>query len=329
MRVRFVVAVVALTAVACVSAFAAKPGPKPTVAVQSGQAQFNRAYTLGKSNPIGVTLKDAEFTAQQVAIGERTYFPTSEQKIMVLRFRVQNPQKGKVTFAWNMVSLTAEDSKGAKWEPTQDVAAEGSSKSVYALLKPKQAIDVYTVFLVPSSEQISRLVLKANDGPALRCDLKGKVKPLPDPFVDPKDPSGSTALADVPAGMGVYHPVNYFDLKLDSASYIDTPIAGANVGEDSRTLVLTLTVRNDSATVQNLNSGAFAPRLASSDGATLDWNQVMLKADKDEPLSTQVASGAEAVFRYYWAIPQDTDLKTLTIGDGESRRYVYDMSAVK
>src|SRR5579871_6690364 len=50
-------------------------------------------YTLGKSSPYNFTLLDARYSASRVVIGGDTAMPKADEKLLVVDFTVQNPQK--------------------------------------------------------------------------------------------------------------------------------------------------------------------------------------------------------------------------------------------
>lgn len=93
-----------ITAVLAVPAFAqtrsATPAAPSTRVVQ-GTTQLagdvgviGKAFTIGKNeNAINFTLTSAEFSVSRVTVGEDVYTPKADEKLLVLRYTVHNPQK--------------------------------------------------------------------------------------------------------------------------------------------------------------------------------------------------------------------------------------------
>jgi hypothetical protein len=79
----------------------------------------------------------------------------------------------------------------------------------------------------------------------VRYDLRGKVAKLAAPFADPADAKGATARKMVPPNEGAFYPVTeFFDVRLDSASYSTEPNMGHKVGAGKRFVNTVFTIRN-------------------------------------------------------------------------------------
>ena len=59
----------------------------------------------------------------------------------------------------------------------------------------------------------------------------------------------------------------------------------------------------------------------------LEWS--LLKATRDEHADGNLKSGEEYRFRVYFSLPNDLAAKTLSVSEGESRSYSFDVSSVK
>jgi hypothetical protein len=99
----------------------AKPAPKPapksgTVQLAGDNGVFGTVYSINKGNPIYFRLKSVEFTTNQVTIGENLYVPSAEEKLMVLHFTVQNPQKTEQFVRWDTLRFTAADAMNTNHE---------------------------------------------------------------------------------------------------------------------------------------------------------------------------------------------------------------------
>ncbi len=330
-------AVAILAALLClaVAATAAKPKPKPapkpttnhatmgTTQLKGEYADIGSTYTLGKESPLNFTLKSAEYTVGQLVIGDSIYYPGPEEKFLVLRYNVHNPQHQEVLVRWDTFDVTAVDAKNENHEFSQNAGVEKTNSSLEMQLKPAQKVDAFTYVSVPAAGEIPKVIFKSRDDLVLRYDLKGKVKPLPAPYADPADPTGATALSKVPAKMGEAYPICEYSFTLDSVSLSDTPIADMELAEGNRYLVLKATVKDVAPSQQMLRFDTFSPVLRDEDGATVEYSQNLLAASRDKSIETQMDPGQEMKVRIIYQVPKDLGLKTLSISREGARAYEY------
>lgn len=342
-------ALMAALVMACASlvgaATKAKPKPKPAAKTQpkspphivqgttqlAGEyAEFGKTYTLGKDSPMNVTLNSAEYTVDNVKVGDTEEIPNADQKALVLHYTLHNPQKSEVYVYWDFFGYTAVDSNNANWEFTQRVGVESTKASLDVSLKPAQKIDVFTTIMVPAKGEIPKLIIKAKEDLVLRYDLRGKVKPIPAPFADPEDKTGATALAKVPAQPGVFYPTGTFSLKLDDIKMTDAAIGDDTLEEGNRFMVVSMTAKNVYTGPETLYWDTFGPKLRDADGNEIEWNQKMVQRSSDKSVQSELEPGQELKFRLYFQVSKDVAPSTLTIGQGsDARQYVYDVSSAK
>src|SRR5947208_2843201 len=65
-------------------------------------------YTLPDS-PWNFTLKGAEFSVGRLIIGSTVYAPQADQKLLVLRYAIQNSSSEPHGIAWNTIHFTVVD----------------------------------------------------------------------------------------------------------------------------------------------------------------------------------------------------------------------------
>jgi hypothetical protein len=315
---------------------ATPPNPKNKATVGTTQlggqnnAQIGTTYTLGKANPINITMDSIEYTVAPVAIGTTMVLPKADEKLMILRYTLHNPNKRDFSIMWHTVKFTAVDMDDKNWEYIKSFAKAPKGEAGAVTLKPAQKASFYTVLIVPAAGEIPKLIAESGDRLVLRYQLKAKVKPLPAPIADPADKSGATALTDVPAVVGDYYPLGNYSVKLDSATLGDAPINGKAPKSGSKYLTLILAARNDSPTKQGMVWHTFTPKLMDEDGLEVKWNGTMLLASRDEPIgSRNIEPKQEVRIRHYFEVPSDLKLKTCAICERGGRRFVYDISAVQ
>ena len=301
-----------------------------TTQLAGAEGEVGKTYTLGKASPLNFTLRGAEFTVARVNVGTNSIVPEAGEKLLVVRFSVQNPQNREVRYAWSDLRFTAVDAKDVSREFAQAVGREGTSDSLSLSLKPAQKIDAFTVIKVPAEGVVPKLiVMREKDAPVLRYDLRAVAKGPGAPFADPADASGATILESVPAETGKFYPLGQLDARLDSVAFTTEPLNKRAPAAGQRYLVATFTLKNMSARNTNYNWATIRPELVDADGEKVAYNQQMLKAARDETASGQLKPGEEAKVRYFFALPEDVGGKSILMAEGKSRAYAFDVSAAK
>lgn len=305
-----------------------------TTQLQGYEGRPGETFTLGKNMPFNFTLRSAEYSVSRVNFGGNTYFPKGDEKMLVLRFTVQNPTSRVFNYSYSYIKFTAVDSTGVSREHVGDVAREVTNQSGTFPLNPGQKIDVYTTIKVAAFGAVPKLIVRPayeTEAPIVRYDLRNVAKRLPAPFSESKDPA--TALKTVPAKSGVFYPVtDLFDMKLDSVEYSEEPIANRELKKDYRYFFAKFTIKNRAPRPARYGYSYFRADLRDADGEKTEYNTSILKASRDEESSGELAPGEEARIRFYFAIPKSVDAKTVLVQygyDRESRTYAFAVPAAK
>ena len=61
----------------------------------------------------------------------------------------------------------------------------------------------------------------------------------------------------------------------------------------------------------------------------VEYNQVMLKASRDEASGGLLVAGQEIRVRFFFALPANVNGQSLSLTDGTGQAYVYDVSSVR
>lgn len=288
--------------------------------------ELSKIYSLRKSNPMHFRLTSAEFTVSSVKIGDRLYMPAANEKLLVLHFTVQNPQKDLLLARNDSLKFTAVDAMNVNHEGENAWGDQQTQGSCDMMLKPAQKVDVYSVIRVPAKGEVPKLMVLpgGNDGPVVRFDLRGKVTPLKSPIADPSDPTGSTALETVPAVPGDAYPIGNFDITVEKSDYATGALDGKTPAKGGRFLVVSLRMKNAAPTERLLRHDMIRPELTSTDGELLKYKG-MLFGTSDRSIAQQTPGGQEMAVRIYFDVPKGATPKTLTIKSNDSRTFEYEV----
>jgi hypothetical protein len=301
-----------------------------------GQGAIGKSYTLGKDGPVNFTLKSAEFSVSRYTLKD-LIAPKFNQKLLVLRFTVQNPSKADLNIYYGSLDFTAVDDKDQNVKFENYWSREGETTKLDIGLKPAQKIEVIAVAAVPANAKIPKLIVQRGGetkSPVVRYDLSGKIKPLVAPFTDPADPSGSTALEVIPAKAGTFYPMGAMDMKLEEVAFSADKIDGKTPSDGKRFLIATFAVKS-AAVGQDINVSysRFGIELTDAEGSTKKFDGYIIKPSRDEKQDVDLKPGSETKFRAYFELPKDLGGKTLSINEngvaGQSRAYTFDVSALK
>ena len=314
-----------------------KPQPKKpqaaTVRLAGDNGEFGTVYSISKRSPIYFRLKSAEFTTNQVVIGNQVYVPKANEKLLILHFTVQNPQKTELYVRWDSLRFTAVDKTNTNCEGNNDWGdADDPKHSQVAMnLKPTQTVNLITPIVVPANSIVPKLMVLPSDegdGPVLRYDLSGNIKnkvtPLTAPIADPADATGSTALETVPSVVGTSYPFGNFDITIEKCDYTTSTTGDYTPEEEGRFLLVTMLMKNEVPTVQYVNWETIAPILTSTDGEELPYKDLFL-ATGTRTFAQNVKGLAEIRLRMLFQIPKDVTPKTLAIKEGDSRTYQFEV----
>jgi len=318
-------------------AFAAKPKPqKPTsthhetVGTQQLNGEYGKigdTYTLGKTHPWNTSLKSAEYTIDPVYFGDRTVWPTEDEKLLLLHFTVHNPQNVLALMRRDMINITAIDSNDKNWNKENCLASEEKRQEVAQDFKPAQKMNVYAVVRVPNAGEIPKLMLTNffDKDSVIRYDLRGKVKGLPAPYADPSDSSGATVPSVIPAKMGEYYPSGVFALKLEGISYTTDPIGDSRPG-NGQFMIATMSVKALTYTKSLLRHDMFEFKVLDSDGSDIKYSYILLKASSDNKISQELDFGQEVKCRFIFKADKGVTVKSFRFASacqGKGKPYLY------
>ena len=312
---------------------AAGPAVKPptstgapgTVQLAGENGQFGTVYSIRKDTPLYFILKSAEFTTAQVRVGEQIFVPKAEEKLLVLHFSVQNPQKTEQYVRFDSLLFTAVDAMNVNREYVQSWGDAQSRNPVAISLKPAQKIDAYTVIAVPAKGTVPKLMVLPGyegNGPILRYDLRGKIAGLKAPIADPADPTGATALETVSGTVGDAYPYASFDITVEGFSYSTTPLPEDDLEEGERYLFVTVLMNNKAGIDTYTRWDTVDPVVTDADGAELRYNNMLL-ATANRSFSQNLKKDQEMRLRLCIKVPAGSTPAMLALKEGESRTYEF------
>jgi hypothetical protein len=305
-----------------------KPAPKaPTKRVVLGTSQFSgdnavpgQEYTLNKGFPMNFRLDSAEYSTARLRLGQFDKIAAADEKYLIIHFTLHNPQPREAPANGNTFRFTAVDDTDTNREGFGYWAVESTKQDFNLRLKPGQKMSGYTFIAIPAAATVPKLIVKAQDNTVLRYDLKGKIKPLSGPAVDPAKPDRTGALAVAPAAIGDTVQVGDWDFRLESVEYSDKPLPGPKPQRGERYIVMTATVANGLQRTCPLRNDSFRVRATDQDGVDTALRLWTVRASSDVDGTGAAEPGKPLRVRIYAVVPASVAFKELTVTSGSNAR---------
>lgn len=313
--------------------------------VSSGNGVFGEAYLVsdgGEYGPVNITLTRVEYSAGRFTIaGRGTVVPRPDEKLLLLHYRIQNPNHSIFYFTSRPLFQTVDTDDQIR-DDIGDSRREDQKEKVSATLKPGQSLEnLITCAVVPAQGPLPKLVLTLGrvgaDEESVTYPLgtgKNLVRPIPAPYADPADSSGATARAEVPAQMGTAYIAGGYDIALLSASFAPGPFDSISAGDGQRFLVATITVTNRNWEDTYFDA-SLAATLATSDDVKTSGFTPLEAVHNVYFDGKELAPGQSITVRLAFPMSQGACARTLKLAErlddlgGLSHALVYDLSGVK
>ncbi|MHB9106382.1 MAG: hypothetical protein ACYDCO_04935 [Armatimonadota bacterium] len=291
---------------------------------------FGVSYQLGDAEPIVFSLLSAEYTVARVPFGDTTIVPAANEKLLVLRYTLQNMLPKDTYVGFSTLHFVAVDIGNENREYVGIVGVEENKSKLDLYLKQSQKVQLYTVIKVPAAGVVPKLIVQPPDGKVLRFDLRGKAKPLPPPIADPTDAAGASAREQVPAPVGQYYPMGQLDVQFVSAAYTRRPIGEMAPGDGKRFLLVTVKLRNGAPVEIPIDWQLLNVTLETAAERSLEWSGMLLHEKLDEAIDLELKPGEEATLRTFVELPEDDAGVRLHFQEKDnSRTYLFDVRNVK
>ncbi|HEY3330469.1 MAG TPA: hypothetical protein VGK19_10640 [Capsulimonadaceae bacterium] len=300
-----------------------------TTQLSGENAQFGITYTLGKTDPMNITIRSASYSVDPILIGDVLHTVSSDEKFLVLHMTYHNPQPNDKYVRWDNYGYTVVDPHDENHDGLIDLGAEGETTAVSMSMKPAQKKDVFAAIIVPAASEMPKLIIKGSDERVLRYDLRGKVKPLPATYADPADKSGATALAKIKGLPDTPYAIGRFQFKFVKASLF----TGAKLGEYDRDgekfVLVQFVLKNMSPSKEYFRWDTLANTLMDVDGGEICSSTDVFTATRTTSYSADMSPAQETTFRYLYKMASDVVPKTLKISQEHTRAVEFDIPELK
>ena len=192
------------------------PAVAGTAQLPGDNGKAGQAYTMGKESRLNLTMTGLRYAKARWSHGNSTAAPNAKEKLLIVSFGVQNPNRETTRFEAGTFRFTAIDGQGANHEGEFGVVQKGRATDLEIDLKPAQRVVAETAILVPADGPVPKLmVAHRSGGGVLRYDLRGLVAPLPKAL----SRNGVDAPAIVAGEAGVAYPLLGADASVGATTF--------------------------------------------------------------------------------------------------------------
>lgn len=299
--------------------------------------EFGTAYQVSTRPPLRFTLERASY-----ALGWTQHYQAASavadasQKMLVLHFTVENTGDRDLEFREGTLKYQAIDEQGIAHErpSTMHVRAAGSTtaaeggtqRAERTILKPGVRLPLYTAILVPKELRVPRLIVSLAQPRAteLSFDLGGKIAPLPPAF---QRQHPDLVRDEIEAGPGQFLAGTSLDVRVDrTTTSTDPALVGRSLRAGTQWVVVDMTVRNRSASVQNISAGSFRESRLVDAVDVRHAPLLTLHPDRPGEWRPAVDPGRTESFRLVFQVPEGgspSHLRLQVIGNEGKRSHLY------
>jgi hypothetical protein len=289
-----------------------KPAPKQaktaptlgTVQLPGDNGKVGVTYQLGpKRQELHFTLDSAAVAMNFSAPGYSVVAGESE-RVLILNFTVQNPQKKEVGLSSTTFGFTAvsPDDENFKFKGT--LLSLPRLAKIYQSLKPAQKIKCVVAFPIFATGPVLKVMVNKGNAPILRYDLSGKLTKMQSAFSkDGFDLDQTTKFPELLKGETA--DIGEYGVTNNGWEFTSEKIKGRSPAKGYKYLVIKTGFRNLVAKDAFLSFSQFEWTVGDDSGQKFNWNREILFESSEKSIYQYIAFGENEVKgRVFFQVPE-------------------------
>lgn len=309
----------------------APPAPKPsqtaptlgTVQLPGDNGKVGVTYQLGaKGRELHFTL-DSASVAMNYSAPEDSLAAGENQRILVLNFTVQNPQKEEMGLSSTTFGFTAVSPDDENFKFSGYLLGLPKRTRISQSLKPAQKIKCAVAFPIYATGPVTKVMVSKGDGnPILRYDLTGKIDKMDSAFSkDGIDLDQTTKFPLLAKGESV--DIGEFGVTYNGWEFTTEKIKGYAPSKGFKYLIIKTSYKNLVAKDSFLSFAYFDWTVSDSSGQKLPWNKDLLFEGNDTGIYQKLVFGEDDIRgRVYYQVPESMNSFSATLTHVASKRKV-------
>ncbi len=288
------------------------PAPKPaqtaptlgTVQLPGDNGKVGVTYQLGaKGRELHFTL-DSATVGMNYSAPEDSLAAGENQRILILNFTVQNPQKEEMSLGATTFSFTAVSPDDENFKFSGYVLGLPKKGRISQSLKPAQKVKCAVAFPIYATGAVSKVMI-SNGGatPILRYDLTGKLQKMESAFSkDGIDLDQTTKFPALAKGETV--DMGEFGVTYHGWEFTNEKIKGYAPSTGFKYLVIKTSYKNLVAKDSFLSFAYFDWTVSDGSGQKLSWNKDILFETSNDSVYQKLVFGEDEIkCRVYFQVP--------------------------
>jgi len=300
-----------------------KPAPnKPTlgtVQLPGDNGKVGTTYQLGdKDNELHFTLNSAKI-ASYFKNPQDNIFARENERLLVLTFTVQNPQKGRdMSLSWNSFEFTAISPNDQNFTSSDYIYQADTLTHYSADLKPAQKAQVIKVVPIYNSGPVKKLMVRRGSGAVLRYDLSESLGKVESIFTT----NGIDLANEGPGQIGAKFEVGGREIEVQEVATRSSKVGDYEPSEDAQLITVQVKVTNLFAKPLGVAWNSFEPKLMTEDGEELDWRSDYISMGSGKTIGQDVAPGESVRGLLVFSAPKGVSPNRLKLKDTSTGRII-------
>lgn len=300
-----------------------KPAPnKPTlgtVQLPGDNGKVGTTYQLGeKGNELHFTLNSAKI-ASFFKNPQTNIFAKENERLLVLTFTVQNPQKGRdMSLSWNSFEFTAISPNDQNFTSSDYIYQVDTLTHYGADIKPAQKVQVIKVVPIYNTGPVKKLMIRRGSAPVLRYDLSDALGKVESIF----STNGINLANEGPGQIGTKFEVGGREVEVQEVATRSSKVGNYEPSEDSQLITVQVKVANLFGQPLTVSWNSFEPKLLTEDGEEIDWRSDYISMGSGKTISQDVAPGESVRGLLVFGGPKGVTPNRLKLKDTSTGRVV-------
>ena len=327
-----------LTAIAAsilISQGGQKPKTKPTTKPAQTAPTLGTVQLPGDNGKVGVTYqlgakgRELHFTLDSATVGMNFSAPEDSlaagenQRILILNFTVQNPQKEEMGLSATTFGFTAVSPDDENFKFSGYILGLPKKGKISQSLKPAQKVKCVVAFPIYATGPVTKVMVNKGDAtPILRYDLTGKLDKMESAFSkDGIDLDQTTKFPALAKGEAV--DIGEFGVTYNGWEFTNEKIKGYAPSKGFKYLVLKTSFKNLVAKDAFLSFAYFDYSVTDGSGQKLPWNRDILFEGSDTSIYQKLVFGEDDIKgRVYFQVPETMTSFSASLTHVSSKRKV-------
>lgn len=241
------------------------------------------------------------------------------KKFLVLSYTVQNPGTQDLGFDWTLIRFTVVGADNANYEDAGLALNAEKLQQASPQLKPAQKSPFVTFIEVPAGDPIPKLIVRSEDAPVVRFDLKGKVKKFTGTYAAP---DGVTVLDTGKAKLAEKIELGFLDLVVEKVEESTVAIGEVMPEEDKKLLVVSIAYTNPGKLARGIDWNTYNLSLKDTNKEPIEFSNTLLRAVGNTALNAEIKPGETVRGRLIFSAAKDAKPESLELSLEEGRSVV-------